>query len=623
MVQLSAPKKFNEAETKFQGRFQAQVLDTLFQAYRPVLGRTIFMVVIGVVGRICLLGNANIVGYWVDAHSRAAPAFLEGYESADYLKLMVIATVIGMLLTFAFRVGISRLSVQVVSSIYDETTVRVSRLPTSFFDRNPAGRVMTRFTGDYFSLLRVFGGPLAEFLSLAFDLLAMSVLIVFASPMLLPFWGLLAALNFLVYRFSLDSLRKERRESALRRSPGIVHFAETASGATTIRAFGKQQSFIRRFEKLNDAFLNQKLRSQTAFTRFTLLMSFVTAFVLLVTGLASIWWVQNEIVTIGSVGVAFAYLGLSTAILNSFFDWLGQFQEAFAGLERMDEYLRMPLEPGAELPLRARFRTGHKLSGDFGAAVASSSWSHQKSWDGKTIGASIEIEDLWMRYRQDLPMILQGVTVTIKPGERVAVVGKTGSGKTSLIQALFRLYPLEKGNIRVAGVDTSVGLGQYRSLMSYITQEPTLLVGPMRMNLCLDGQRGEAELIQALRRVQFLRMDATDDEYCYWLDYKIEERGRNLSTGERQLVSMARCLLQDTPVVIFDEATSAVDPRSEEILTRATEEFFVGKTQIIIAHRLSTIRSCDRVLWLQNGKVHRVGDPAEVLKEFETAELDV
>jgi ABC-type multidrug transport system fused ATPase/permease subunit len=264
------------------------------------------------------------------------------------------------------------------------------------------------------------------------------------------------------------------------------------------------------------------------------------------------------------------------------------------------------------------------------------------------------VKDLWMRYREDLPAVLQGIDLRIAPGERLAVVGKTGSGKTSFVQALFRLYPIERGRIRVAGREAEVRTGparpsagsgsgaqgadpafvdlrEYRSLLSYITQEATLFLGTLRENLSAPSsdplagrdERSDAPLVQALKRVQFLSPGASDEKYRHWLDYPVEERGRNLSAGERQLVCMARCLLQDSPVVILDEATSAVDPLSEEILTRATEEFFTGKTQILIAHRLSTIRSCDRVLWLQNGRVHRLGTPGEVLPEFERSELDV
>ncbi len=620
--------RFNAVETRFHGRYAGKMLDTLFQAYRTFFGRTLLMLALGFLGRLFLLGNANLIGYWVDsacrppAQCRPVPGFLQGFGSQDFLLLLCAMTALGFLLTVVFRVGISRLSVEAVSSIYDETTYRTSRLPMSFFDQNPAGRIMTRFSSDYNGLFRIFGGPIAEFLSLIFDLLAMTVLLAVAGPYLLPFWLLLAGLNFAVYRLQLPSLRRERRESALRRSPGIAHFAETASGASTIRAFGKQATFSQRFTLLNDAYLDQRLRATTAFSRFSLSMGLTTALVFLITGLASIQLVREGRVSIGSVGVAFTYLGLASSILQSFFDWLGQFEEALTGLERMNEYLRLPMEPGALLPATARFRTGHpKEDGDSAATTR-----HVRLWDGKAQpGASIEVRDLWMRYRADLPLVLQGVNLDVRAGERLAVVGKTGSGKTSLVQALFRLYPIERGTIRVDGRDAESGLAPYRALMSYITQEPTLFLGTIRANLRADSPPGEAaddELIGALRRVQFLRVDATDEEYRYWLDYPVEERGRNLSAGERQLICMARCLLQDSPVVILDEATSAVDPRSEEILTRATEEVFAGKTQILIAHRLSTVRSCDRVLWLQNGKVHRLGRPTEVLREFESADLE-
>jgi len=256
-------------------------------------------------------------------------------------------------------------------------------------------------------------------------------------------------------------------------------------------------------------------------------------------------------------------------------------------------------------------------------------------------GVSIEIDDLWMRYRDNLDPVLQGVSLQVRPGEKVAIVGKTGSGKTSLVQALFRLYPLERGSIRIGGYEAAISdenpaaldLKAYRGLLSFITQDATLFLGTIRENLAGPGAKPETRsssdaisdfrMIEALRRVQFLRPDATESEYAYWLDYQVEERGRNLSAGERQLICMARCLLQDSPVVIFDEATSAVDPQSERILHKATEEYFRGKTMLLIAHRLSTIRFCDRVLWLQNGKIHRLGRPEEVLPDFEAADLTV
>ncbi len=632
-------RQFHADESRFQGRYQKSLHNTIYQAYRPALPRTVLFLAIGLVGRLALLGNANLIGYWVDSlcHGLTGchplPAWLSGLETKGFVTLLAIANAIGFIFTLVFRTGLSRLSAEAVSRIYDETTMRASRLPMSFFDHNPSGRVMTRFTSDYNNIFRIFGGPIAEFLSLNFDLISMTVLIAIASPWLLPFWILQGGLNYSVYRFFLPALRLERRELARKRSPAIAHFAESATGAHTIRAFEREAVFERRFSRLNDSFLAQRLLTIGLFARFSFAMGLCTAITFLATGLGSYWLVTHGYIGVGAVGVAFAYLGLSSNVLQAFFDWLGQFEEAMTGMERMNEYLRLALEDGAKLPMGARFQTGQPRA------------SQQKSLPlVVSTGAAVDIDDLWLRYNPELPPVLQGISVRVRAGERLAVVGKTGSGKTSLVQALFHLYPVERGSIRVGGFAADLGatpadpqsvdLSAYRSLLAYITQEPALFIGSLRENLAAPGAvkssslstqstHHDDKLIEALRRVQFLREDATLDEYRYWLEYQVEERGRNLSSGERQLVCMARCLLQDAPVVILDEATSAVDPRSEEILTRATEEFFAGKTQILIAHRLSTVRSCDRVLWLQQGKVHRIGAPQEVLPEFEAADLEL
>jgi|GEM_PF-382911 len=645
---LSSPQKqFLAEETRFQGRYGRTLRDTIYQAYKPAIARTAICLVIGLLGRIAFLGNANLVGYWVDslcvnqAGCRPLPSLLAGMGTSEFLMLLLAANAIGFVFTLTFRSELSRLSAEAVSRIYDETTMRTSRLPMSFFDRNPSGRVMTRFTSDYNAIFRIFGGPISEFISLIFDLIAMTLLITLASPYLLPFWILQGCLNYGVYRFYLPRLRKDRRELALRRSPSIAHFAESAAGANTIRAFERENVFHERFSRLNDSYLEQRKKTVSLFARFSFSMGVGTAVAFLFTGLASYWLSSHGLIGVGAVGVAFAYLGLSSNVLQSFFDWLGQFEEAMTGMERINEYLRLPLEPGAKLPAAAAFETGQAKEG-------SGKKPHYRV--STNVGVPVEISDLWLRYRDDLPSVLKGVSLSIQAGERLAVVGKTGSGKTSLVQALFRLYPLERGSIRVDGMEAEVrledrndetsrskrvDLATYRSLLAYITQEPALFLGTLRENLMAPGSKPgekgssslpahtEVEIIEALRRVQFLREEATNEEYRYWLDYQVEERGRNLSSGERQLLCMARCLLQDAPVVILDEATSAVDPRSEEILTRATDEFFKGKTQIIIAHRLSTVRSCDRVLWLQDGHVHRIGAPSLVLPEFERAELTV
>lgn len=293
-----------------------------------------------------------------------------------------------------------------------------------------------------------------------------------------------------------------------------------------------------------------------------------------------------------------------------FFEWLAQFEEAMIGVERMNQYLRMPLESGAKLPATTHFETGH--------------WVRKKTTtpttqEKKIHASEVEFKDVYFRYEKDLPYVLKGVSFKVNTGERFGIIGRTGSGKSSLIQSLLHLYPIEKGEILIDNYSPqlsksqthAVDLEQFRSQVSFISQDSILFKGTLKENLTLDSHISHEKIFEALNRVGLEEFASNEG-----LHKKIEEKGKNLSLGEKQLICMARCLLQEAPIVIMDEATSSVDPKSEEIMVKATHEFFEGRTQIIIAHRLSTLEKCDRILWLDNGEVKELGPSEDVLKKF-------
>jgi ABC-type multidrug transport system fused ATPase/permease subunit len=489
----------------------------------------------------------------------------------------------------------------------------------SFFDTTPAGRIITRFSSDYGNVFRLFGGPLAEFLAIIFDLIMMVILIGFASPLYLIFVFFIGIINLMVYRLNRDKLRQARRDLSSSRSPSIAHFAETTQGASTIRSFRRQKSFTERFEELDRYYLGQKLYTTKEIVGFSFQMNSLSALLLLMTGVSAYFMVDKGWASIGSVGVAFSFIALSGNTVQMFFEWLTQFEEAMIGVERLDQYLRMDLENGNRLPSKTGFQTGHPTYSPAEEAELSHKRLTEKS------NASIQIKNLWFRYREDLPWVLKNLNIEIKAGERIGIVGRTGSGKSSLIQALFHLYPLEKGEISIEGncprlskSNKGVDLNLYRQAMAFIAQEPILFRGTLRFNLDIEGMFEDNKLQQVLRQVGLWDWVSAQPER---LNMRIEENGKNLSLGERQLLCMARCLLHQSPIVIMDEATSSVDPQSEEILVRATEEFFSDRTQIIIAHRLSTLAKCDRILWLQNGEVFAIGPTSEILPQFKQAEL--
>ena len=631
---MAKPKAFLDEESSFQGRYSNQVFETLYFAYRPFFYRMIFSLLIGMLGRFLLLANANMVGIWVDTFCQApaickpVPRIFAGFASRQFLLLLLLMTLLGFAFTALFRISFSRLSATAVSQFYDEVTLRTSRLPIQFFDTNPAGRIITRFSSDYSNIFRLFGGPLAEFLSILFDLGCMLVLVTIASPYYIPVIAFIAAANYIVYRLNRDSLRGERRNLSASRSPSIAHFAETTHGASTVRIFARQGTFGRKFAELNQRYLNQKLHTSTLVLKFSMQMGGLTAMLLMLTGAMGYFFAQKGWVSIGSIGVAFTFIVLSGTSLQMFFEWLAQFEEAMTGVERLNDYLRRSLEPGLKLPAGRHFPTDHPVY----------SQEEERALDVDVLvhgpSASISVEDLWFRYGKDLPYVLKGLNFKIQPGEKIGIVGRTGSGKSSFVQTLFYLYPFERGRILIDGQEPRrdqdaeskhLDLSLFRRSIGLISQEPTLFRGTVRENLDLATRVSNEKIHEALaivgltewlNRQQRHQAPGTDP-----LDLKIEERGRNLSSGERQLLCMARCLLQNAPIVVMDEATSSVDPRSEEILVRATKEFFADRTQIIVAHRLSTIEHCDRVLWLHQGEIRMFDKPEKVLPIFRDVEL--
>lgn len=628
---MTKPKRFLDQETAFRGRYSKEVFESLYLAYKPSLRRILFYTVCGFFGRLLLLSNANLIGIWVDVYchslnAKAAqchnvPSLFAGLPDTAFLHILILVTGVGFCLTAFFRIGFSRLSAAAVSRLYDEVTMRTSRLPIQFFDTNPVGRIVTRFSSDYGNVFRLFGGPLAEFFAILFDLTCMVILVAIASPLYLPIIVVVAILNYLTYRLNRDHLRVQRRELSAWRSPSIAHFSETTQGASTIRIFGRQATFLKRFSGLNDRYLDQRVKTSAEVLKFSMQMSALTALMLLSTGVAGYWMSRQGWVSIGSIGVAFTFVAFSGTSLQMFFEWFAQFEEAMTGVERMNDYLRREIEPGSYLPAAREFLTGHP------AYALGDEERLRRERITLNRCASVAVEDLWFRYAPHLPYVLKGLDFSIRPGEKIGVVGRTGSGKSSFVQALFQLYPFERGRILIDGRGPDIGLnrpaadldlGVYRRGIALISQEPALFRGSVRENLDLGGLYGDEKLLAALARVG---LDGWIAEQSLGLDAAIEERGRNLSAGEKQLLCMARCLLQDAPVIVMDEATSSIDPQSEEILVRATREFFSDRTQIIIAHRLSTLLHCDRILWLHQGEVRMFDKPEKILPVFQSTQL--
>ncbi len=573
--------------------FSKTIYDTLLQAYRPFIVKMLLAVVLGFLGRFLFLSNAQILGQFIDQTSVITTQALKPIVAKLFILLVAAFT-----LTLLFRTVFSRLSALAVSRIYDETTYRVSRFPVSFFDHQPVGKITTRFSSDYGNIFRLFGGPLAEFLSILFDLVSIVILMVFIHPyfiftILFSFWIYLSILKRNQLR-----LRESRRDLSNDRAPSIAHFSETVQGAATIRLNKKQHMFTDKFLFFDEKYLRSKRHVFWNVTRFSMELNILSALFFALNGIVCLYLIEKGLIGIGLASVILSFTLLATNTLQMFFEWFSQFEEALVGVEKLDDYLRSEIEPGALLPSYSDFTTSHPKRAR-GPSRALTTVAIQPDFH-------LQVEGLHFRYPHTLNKILNNVSFKIKPGEKLGIIGRTGSGKSTLISALLHLYPIQSGAMLVNGKN-ELDVEKHRALFSVISQDQLFLTGSIRNNLDLFRTHSNQQIEKILKLVG-LNFNLQDEVF---------EKGQNLSQGEKQLLSLARGLLQKAEIFIFDEATSNVDPHAEALMNRALKEILSDKTQIRIAHRLQTVEDCHQILWLDYGVVKKLGPAKEVLVAFQ------
>lgn len=568
------------------------IYNTLYQAFRPYAFKVILLIVLGFSGRLLLLYNSNLIAITLDQSPSVTNELLQ-----TLVHKLIVVLAISFGLTAIYRVVFSCLCAYAVSTIYDETTLRVSRFPLSFFDHQPAGKITSRFSSDYGNIFRLFGGPLAEFFSILFDVLSIAIISIVIHPLFALPLAVAFAFFYFILRSNQQKLRYARSEVSVLRAPSVAHFSETVQGATNIKLAQADKKFTTRFNLLDQIYLNAK---QSVFKRvfvFSTQLNVMSFVLFLLNGFLSIYLLKTNVIGIGQVSIVLGYTILSTQSLQMFFEWFSQFDEALIGVHRLDEYLRSPLEQKALLPAAATFKTGH-------AQETATTDTHTV----KSAKNDLFIENLSLKYEgQKLPT-LKNLSLTIQSGQKVGIIGATGSGKSSLIAAIMKLYPYSSGEITI-NHDHAMSLDFYRSHFAVVSQDTFFIQGTLRDNIDLFNLYSDEKLHQILKQVRI----------SLPLNYHIEEKGANLSFGEKQLISLARSLLKDAPFIILDEATANIDPQSEHILTKTLETALEDKTQIIVAHRLVTVEKCDLLVWLHQGQIKKVGPPKEVLEAFKTS----
>ncbi|XP_077379727.1 ATP-binding cassette sub-family C member 10 isoform X2 [Festucalex cinctus] len=472
------------------------------------------------------------------------------------------------------------------AAIHDRLLDRVIKATVSFFDTTPLGRVLNRLSSDVYGVDDSLPFVLNILLADAFALLGALAVMSLALPWLLLALPPLALLYLRAQSHYRHTSRELKRLCAVTLSPVYSHFSETLAGLATIRASRScarfEEESVRRLDQNQRCLFLSNAAAQWLDIRLQLIG------VAVVTGLAAVAVVQHRlrVVDPGLVGLALSYALSVTSLLSGLILAFAQTEMQLVSVERAHEYSsRLPAEPQYQDP------------------------QLPPSWPAR---GSVEFRHVVLAYRQGLPNALDDVSLAVRGGEKVGVVGRTGSGKSSLFVALFRMAEVSRGTILLDGRDVAaVGLRQLRSRLAIIPQDPFLFSGTIRENLDPLGQYRDQQLVEVLDQCHLSAVVNA----MGGLDGELRDRGRTFSVGQRQLLCLSRALLTQAKVLCVDEATASVDRQTDRLLQRTIADRFRQQTVLTIAHRINTIMECDRVLVMHAGKVVEFDTPAALCQK--------
>ncbi|XP_053404593.1 ATP-binding cassette sub-family C member 4-like isoform X3 [Mercenaria mercenaria] len=505
-----------------------------------------------------------------------------------HFNVAVFSGIIGSVFLFGLLRALLffKVAVDASQSLHNMMFGSILRSHIGFFDTNPVGRVLNRFSKDVGHMDDLLPITFFDFVQCSLLILGIVIVAGVVNPWVFIIVVPLIVLFVIVRRYYIRTSRHIKRLEGTTRSPVFSHLSATLQGLHTIRAFGVQEKFTEEFDCHQDLHTESWFLFLSSSRWLAVRLDWLCA--MFVTAVSFCCVFAADSLNAGLVGLSMTY----AMTLMGMFQWgvrqSAEVENQMISVERVLDYASLP----SEAPLEAEEDKRPP-----------SNWPQN---------GRISTNEACLRYSKDGPLVLKDLSFTIKAREKVGIVGRTGAGKSSLITMLFRLVE-PNGRITIDNIDVqSIGLHDLRKHISIIPQDPVLFTGKLRRNLDPFSNHSDDALWNSLAEVQ---LKQAIEDLPHGLDSEVSEGGINFSVGQRQLICLARAILRNNKILMIDEATANVDPRTDALIQQTIREKFNSCTVLTIAHRLHTIMDSDRLLVLDEGKILEFDAPYLLLQK--------
>ncbi|KAI0659143.1 multidrug resistance-associated ABC transporter [Cubamyces menziesii] len=577
-VEAAGPQKEHQTLMQAEERLTGAVSWSVYGKYAKFAGGwyvfpTILLWII--ISQGAQVANNLFLGFWTSSSIR-------GFDQADYMGIYAALGILSGIFSFALSFTISMVSLTAGLRMFKTAFMAVLRSPVAFFDTTPLGRIMSRLSKDQDTVDTELAMTAAQLLSTASSVIGTAALVFYTFPYLGIIFVPLIFLYYLAAIYYRRTSVETKRLDSLLRSALYAAYSETLTGLSTVRAYRSQDRFVKKSEEGLDM-ENRAYFMTIAIQRWLGVRLDILGNILIL-GICLFAAGFRSSVNPSKIGVVLSYTLSITQTFSLLVQTYAQNEQNFNAVERILYYTELPSEGATTTPN-----------------------DPPPSWPE---AGEIDFKDVEMSYRPGLPPVLKGVSFHVNPGEKIGIVGRTGAGKSSLLQALFRIVNVQSGTIEIDGRNTAeIGLDVLRQRLALVPQDSLLFKGTLRDNLDPTKTRTDAELIDSLRRAWLLPRDGSSDpvaEAKFSLTSTVSDEG---NAGEKQLLALCRALVKNSRIIVLDEATSNVDVETDAKVQRTIQTEFSSSTLLCIAHRLNTIVYYDRILVMDAGKVAEFDTP--------------